>query len=136
MRNELANKLIQKYYDMFHEDSRGEQKPTMHRNIIYCSDGWYDILERLCEDVYAMRPKVMQIKEKFGTLRFYASFPSDYAEQGWERIRQAEQESAEICEICGEPGELRIIDGWRDTLCDKCHKRQLEKNKKSHGPVD
>ena len=131
MRQELSDKLIQKYPDMFYEDSRGEQTPTMHRNIIYCSDGWYDILERLCEDIYAMRPKVMQIKEKFGGLRFYASLPSDYGEQGWKRIRQAEEEAAETCEICGKPGELRIVDGWRATNCDECHKIHLKKHEES-----
>lgn len=118
MKKELYDKLINTYPDMFYADIRGPQKHTIS---IDCNDGWFDILWRLCDDIYAMGPKVSQIKEKFGGLRFYASFTSEYSKQGWERIRKAEEESYEICELCGAKGELRITDGWRNTTCIKCH---------------
>ena len=126
MKQELTEKLTSKYHDMFHADGRGEAKPTMHRNVIYCGDGWFDILWRLCEELYAMGPKVLQIKEKFGDLRFHAVFPADYTKQGWECIRKAEEEASETCEDCGKPGELRINDGWRSTECDTCHKKNVK----------
>jgi len=124
MNKELTEKLTSKYFEMFHKDGRGDSKPTMHRNIIYCGDGWFDILWRLCEEIYAMRPKVLQIKEKFGTLRFYASFPEEYTERGWNLIFKAEEESAETCETCGQPGEMRINDGWRSVNCEDCFNKK------------
>jgi predicted HicB family RNase H-like nuclease len=127
MKKELSDKIINAYPDMFTEDSRGPGKSTMFRNYIECGDGWFDILWRLCDDIHAMRPKVQQIKEKFGGLRFYASFNGDYTDQGWERIKKAEEEASETCEQCGQPGELRNAEGWWETSCEKCHKENLER---------
>jgi hypothetical protein len=64
--------------------------------------------------------RVDQVKEKFGTLRYYCA--------GNDRIfafiRMAEQLSAITCEFCGKPGELREDEGWMTTLCDDCNKKQ------------
>lgn len=60
-------------------------------------------------------PRMLQIKEKFGTLRVYI----DHAD---ERIMaltdMAEKLSEFTCEKCGAPGELRT-GGWLKTLCDE-----------------
>ena len=56
-----------------------------------------------------------QIKEKFGSLRFYAT---GVGEDGQKLIHEAEVKSAEICEDCGQPGKSRS-GGWVRTLCDK-----------------
>lgn len=117
MNKELTNQLIEAYPDMFGEPKRGPLKRRFH---IECGDGWFNILKSLCDDIHAMRPRVLQIKEKFGGLRFYASFPSDYGDQGWKRVRQAEEEAWQTCESCGNPGEMKIIEGWRYTLCQLC----------------
>ena len=58
---------------------------------------------------------VSQIKEKFGTLRFYYHGGDDYI-HGLEAM--AESMSAVICEECGKPGKLRS-GGWVRTLCDE-----------------
>ena len=134
MKTELAHQITEKYPDMFYEERRGKRKPTMHNNIIYCGDGWFNILMKLCEELHAMRPKVMQIKEKFGGLRFYASFPKDYSEQGWGEIRKAEAQAIETCEQCGEPGELRIHNGWRYVNCQPCHEAHCEEHPKEEYP--
>jgi len=121
MKEELAKKIINTFPDMFFQEGRGpDRKGTMISNIA-CRDGWFDIIWNLCEEIEAMRPTVLQIKEKFGGLRFYASFPKDYSEQGWEVIREAEKQSSETCEECGQPGEFRVRNGWRLTACDKCY---------------
>jgi hypothetical protein len=57
---------------------------------------------------------VHQIKEKFGTLRFY--------EEGGDAVtgayvNLAEQMSSRICEVCGNRGRLRG-GGWIRALCD------------------
>ncbi len=128
MNKDLTEKLTSKYYEMFHIDEKNNSKPTMYNNTIDCGDGWFDILCRLCEELYAMQPKVLQIKEKFGGLRFYASFTNNYSEQGWNIIRKAEDETIEICETCGEKGKMRMIDKWMSVKCDKCYEKLLQKD--------
>lgn len=56
----------------------------------------------------------VQVKEKFGTLRFYYTGGDDYI-RGLEAM--ADSMSAVICEDCGKPGKLRS-GGWVRTLCD------------------
>ena len=65
--------------------------------------------------------EVDQIKEKFGTLRFYCH-GGDSATEGM--IRMAEQMSVVTCELCGNPGKHRG-GGWIQTLCDE-HAKQRE----------
>ena len=44
-------------------------------------------------------------------------------------IEEAENKSAKICEICGEVGTLRKINGWYETICEKCqNKRENNEN--------
>jgi len=57
---------------------------------------------------------VTQVKEKFGTLRFYYSGGDD-AISGM--VRMAESMSSVTCEECGTPGRRRG-GGWVRTLCD------------------
>jgi len=124
MNKENTQKLLDDFPEMFFEDSRGEGKPTMFRNHIYCGDGWFDIIYNLCNEISPFRPKVMQIKEKFGGLRFYCMFPNeDNSKKGYDFIRKAEQQAYKTCEQCGSPGELRIHNGWRSLKCDQCYEQ-------------
>lgn len=68
-------------------------------------------------------PRASQIKEKFGTLRFYMSSGT---EEMWKLIHEAEEKSAHTCEDCGAPGKERN-DGWIRTLCDECEKKYQER---------
>lgn len=56
-----------------------------------------------------------QVKEKFGTLRFYYHGGDQYI-RGLEAM--AESMTARICEDCGKPGK-RTIGGWIRTLCEE-----------------
>lgn len=56
-----------------------------------------------------------QVKEKFGTLRFYY-YGGDKTVDGI--VRMAESMSAVMCETCGAPGKTRS-GGWIQTLCDE-----------------
>jgi len=58
---------------------------------------------------------VSQVKEKFGTLRFYYD-GGDECIDGM--VRMAEAMSAVTCEVCGDAGQLRGR-GWYYTSCDK-----------------
>jgi hypothetical protein len=59
-----------------------------------------------------------QIKEKFGTLRFYYDGGDDYI-RGLEAM--AESMTARICEDCGGPGAARSTEKqrWVRVLCEK-----------------
>ncbi|MEE6166333.1 MULTISPECIES: hypothetical protein [unclassified Mycolicibacterium] len=70
---------------------------------------------------------VHQIKEKFGTLRYYYYWPSSDTASlevlaAMDAITgEAERESATTCERCGQPGILRQTRQiWVKTLCDSC----------------
>lgn len=93
-----------------------------------CGDGWFQLIWDLSEKLEPMiaaidgsddeRPKASQVKEKFGTLRFYMTSSTDEMESA---IGEAEARSAVTCEHCGRPGVLRSEDRyWVLTLCDLC----------------
>jgi hypothetical protein len=79
----------------------------------------YRILLRLpFSSSYATRPlqiECTQLKEKYGTLRFYINGGDD---EIYGMISLAEYQSAHTCEHCGEPGELRD-NNWIRCECDK-----------------
>jgi hypothetical protein len=82
--------------------------------------GWYDLVYDLIADLIDIDStfEIMQIKEKFGSLRFYTNFfslDSDFAQ----RIRKAESLSVIVCDICGAPGVNRNTGGWLSTRCDE-----------------
>lgn len=90
-----------------------------------CDKGWYPLLERLFDDLDAIRReddltgiKVTQVKQKLGSLRVYVQRGNDRVH---ERLRQAEAEALETCEIGGgaSPG-IRSIGGFLTNACDKC----------------
>ena len=66
--------------------------------------------------------EAVQVKEKYGTLRFYISGHPDNALVSAKLdayIDFAENMSAITCEICGKPGESNNC-GWITTRCDSC----------------
>ena len=59
-------------------------------------------------------PVAVQVKEKFGGLRFYVQAATD---KHYQYISFAESMSYRTCEECGAPGKT-YTDGWHMTLCD------------------
>lgn len=115
--------LIKKYPDLF--GIEGKPAPYNERSV-ECGEGWYDLIDNLCAIVQSevnqnekVGPvRIQQIKEKFGTLRFYISGYSDYIRGA---IIMAEQLSKYICEECGEKGTIQPDMGWIKTLCHECY---------------
>lgn len=102
------------------------QYPTMFADIhpynFGCGVGWKRVILDLCAKLYALEPTVtvIQIKEKFGTLRFYIGpCPNETVELAYNLIEEAERQSAVTCERCGTSG-IRRNGGWIRTLCDDC----------------
>lgn len=88
--------------------------------------GWRPLLERLLKklDALGWDGEVAQVKQKFGTLRFYIGAGSD---EIYDAISEAERESAKTCEDCGEPGKLRTKRYWLETLCDDCEENAAKR---------
>ena len=84
--------------------------------------GWMSIIDDLCSEIEKSECVdnicIEQVKEKFGTLRFYVSNASNEIH---ELINKAENLSAKTCEDCGAPGEIKS-GSWIRTLCDTCFK--------------
>jgi hypothetical protein len=78
----------------------------------YPEDNHWKNMEIPPEPVY---PEVMQVKEKFGGLRFYMDGSNDYFDG---LIAFAESLSYKTCEVCGKPGESNN-EGWIKTLCEE-----------------
>lgn len=97
-------------------DYGGNPRQTAMAFGFECGDGWEPLIRRLSEVVEPLGVVATQVKEKFGTLRFYIRGGSDEA---YKAIRAAEGESARTCEECGADGALRTA-GWYRTLCDGC----------------
>jgi hypothetical protein len=55
-----------------------------------------------------------QVKEKYGTLRFYYAGGDDTIDG---MVSMAEAMSSRVCETCGAPGEIRL-GAWMRTACD------------------
>jgi len=95
-----------------------------------CGDGWFSLLDNLMTEIdneaLSVFVNVAQIKEKFGTLRFYVNFDKcedvDY-EKVYKIIQNYEEVSETTCEVCGKPGTLRG-GGWLRTLCDDCETKK------------
>jgi hypothetical protein len=97
-------------------------------------NGWYDIIkelsigiENLNDTIYTEEPvEAVQVKEKFGGLRFYVS-RYDYDVETL--IQKAELKADSTCEYCGKVGELRQT-GWVKTMCDGCFDKWKEEREK------
>lgn len=92
-----------------------------------CGDGWYKILEQLIDqiDSYIQQKykdkefdfQIVQIKEKFGGLRFYFDGGDDVIH---ELTRLAENLSYNTCEYCGSNQNIFRSHGWIVTACHDC----------------
>ena len=92
-----------------------------------CGDGWFNIINQLCANIQhhidwknrkeEVVPQVTvdQVKEKFGSLRFYFTGGDDYIRG---MATMAESMSGVTCEECGNPGST-VGRGWLTTLCEK-----------------
>jgi hypothetical protein len=107
--------------------------------VISCGPGWYPLIatlhKELCElDVHH---EVHQVKEKYGTLRYYAESQSEDAAIGKQfdaLIAEAETRSSITCEWCGNLGQLAESgtddNRWYKTLCSQCIEISAERGRR------
>lgn len=86
------------------------------------NDGWLPIIDQLCNtlqnmsDSDGLQIEAVQVKEKFGGLRFYVS---QYDPNVEGLISKAEAKASKTCDVCGKDGKSRNINGWIATRCDE-----------------
>jgi hypothetical protein len=136
VRDDLDRKLCEKYPKIFRDRNGSMQETCMCWGFEH-GDGWYDIIDTACASIQGHvnskrhqhpemsdeefddehQPVAAQVKEKFGSLRFYVDNGDDYVDGV---IAMAEGISYRTCEVCGKPGTPRR-GGWIRTLCDEHH---------------
>jgi hypothetical protein len=89
MQKELEQHLVERWPTWF--DTGGDIKHTLMPWGFTHDDGWFEILWRLCADLEPLvaqleqeigcQFEVLQVKEKFGGLRFYVNHKSDAIRQ-------------------------------------------------------
>lgn len=159
MNSDWELKLQEEFLFMKQTCDKGDNRNIYHRWGFECSGGWYQLLRDCCQQItdrYAESSipfdfVPVQVKEKFGTLRFYYEYEDspckiaafDFLGSGSIRfesgneddddekkqlrndiagiVRAAEERSKRTCERCGKEGIIRTNLGWVTTLCDSCY---------------
>lgn len=95
--------MLNKYKDLF--------RPGIKYYDVTCPPGWETLIEEVLQDFQFLnnllpdedKMKVMQIKEKFFTLRIYIAWSkqNNVARLASSRIEQAERKAQHTCMTCG-----------------------------------
>jgi len=106
--NEMAARCKAGNFDLFEETMKAHSPESKEKRL-------GEIVAGDFRQVPESIPQVTldQVKEKFGTLRFYYSGGDDYISG---LASMAESMSAVTCEECGNPGKT-VGGGWLTTLC-------------------
>ena len=138
MKQELDEYLCKVFPKIF--VNRGNELESIQYGF-ECGDGWFDIINQLCQNIQhhinwkneqfdkygkgseVQQVVVEQVKEKFGTLRFYYQGGDDYIGG---LVAMAESISGVTCEECGDKGESSS-EGWIKVLCED---HRNERNRK------
>ncbi len=141
MNEELQEKLFKRYPKIFKQKDLPADQTCMCWGIDV-GDGWYTLLDILCRDIqnhidqmkrmhdhqkakldpestalenypYVEQVEAVQVKEKFGGLRFYYQGGDDYIRG---LVDMTESMSYRTCELCGKPGR-NTKGGWINTFC-------------------
>ena len=144
MKEALDKKLCDKYPDIFANRHKPSYESAMHGGF-QCDDGWFSLIDQLCARLQVIQKitKIsiiaVQVKEKFGALRFYASIDvtssklskkdkSIWYDLIYDLIICYETKSKAICELCGKaPAQLINYEMILKTVCDK-HAKEFEQS--------
>lgn len=104
---------------------------------IECGEGWDELIKPLIECVERHNEnaleenkiEIVQIKEKFGGLRFYTH--GKKLDELENLLEAAENEAIHTCEICGSKTDIgQTADGWITTCCRKCVQNMANEQKR------
>jgi hypothetical protein len=87
-------------------------------------EGWHAMIFDALQKIDALvggdasKFKIGQIKEKFGSLRFYCFVDDESAaDEVFAIAEEIEARSATMCESCGAPAQIHGYGGWYACLC-------------------
>ena len=135
----LDDYLCKKYPKIFRDRNKSEMESCLHWGLAV-GNGWFSLLDNVCNNIqyHIDNPQyiqnkltgayekpseptcsqviALQVKEKFGGLRFYTSGGDEYTRA---LIDDAEALSYSICEECGRMDDDvgRNRKGWIQTTC-------------------
>jgi hypothetical protein len=102
-----------------------------------CGDGWKGILCELISKIKGVDDKngvvteVIQIKEKFGGLRFYPL--NGASSEVWKLIADYEEKSFGVCEFTGSRTNVGMwVYGWMSTMSKKYAEEHYRKRKEEN----
>lgn len=122
--------LISRHPSIFRDCGKSPRETCMAWGID-CGPGWYGLIDEMCDRFDKLRELTGvgvvadQVKEKFGTLRFYYHTECDSeADPFWDTVVMDIVDLYDIksscrCESCGKRGEMRG-GGWLMVRCDEC----------------
>ncbi len=134
MEKELTKKIFDDFPNLY---GTREQRGDRSKNCLYfgiqTEDGWFDLIYNLSKEINRLaeskgiKVKVLQVKEKFGGLRFYVRTADEEVRN---LIASAENLSMDTCERCGKSGQkVRSNSGYASNICNECHDKFEEKKK-------
>ena len=118
MTPDVEERLCRAFPKIFAERLDPRTRTPMERGI-ECGDGWYNIIDRLCQAIQwhldhgTGIPQVVatQVKEKLGTLCFYYRDGDEFIRG---LVSMAREISAVTCDVCGAPG---VLQGASRIMC-------------------
>lgn len=139
--DEYVADIRERFSDLF-DPSNSDQDWQF---LITIGPGWWPLLSDFCEQLdeglrrhgETGRWFVRQVKEKMGQMRIYVRPASERLNVDWypdsthdidpspvqdllsDLRSQITERANRTCEECGEPGGLRVLDGWYSTCCDR-----------------
>lgn len=119
MSPDKAKELVAIYPELFSDLA---ERSNFRLFNFECGDGWFALLKSGIEKIKeeyeksGLKLKVYQVKEKYGTLRFYLD---QYTDAIQEIVEEMETQSERICEECGALGHISGLV-WVRTLCEEC----------------
>lgn len=146
MNQDLDKKLCEDHPEIFKNRTRSIAISPMGFGF-ECGDGWYDIIDIACRMIdhhikgrpdqqkwakdydQEIKPDIpplvaTQVKEKFGTLRFYHNGGDEVTDA---YVSMVELMSGKTCEDCGMPGKTISKNGWLRTQCSSCNDKTQSK---------
>ena len=140
MTNDHEKYLVKNYPDIFVKAITGKPftKKELNDGMTFgfeCDDGWFDLIKTLSNAIQEhvenhnnwnsdnqLRIRAVQVKEKFGGLRFYINGADDHVHG---LINFAERLSFKICQRCGSNVNVKRTDSsWITYHCEKCRNEE------------
>ncbi len=153
MDKKLEDKLFKKYKSIFQERKNSPKETCMCWGIA-TGNGWYQMIDNLCAFLMNIQKNhkelkivASQVKQKWGTLRFYykiLGMPKLLKDETLEDRQQRMSKlvhyidgaidycfylSGSTCEDCGAPATIQT-KGYVSNICEPCNKKRQEEFKK------